>query len=148
MSQDKKDLKIFCILFYVFAVLELIEAAVWLYIGFSGNTFGVSELETIDASTLKITTILCGIICLITCGMEFFLGNRGKAEIKGTYSGTAHLKVAAILGVFCIIGCALAMYGVIVGLTNWFDLISEALAVILMFTYRDYCKRILADNKK
>ncbi len=143
MSQDKKNLKAYSIFFYVFAALDLLEAIAWIYIGFSGNTLGLDELASVDTTALKISAFVVAVFALVEMGLECYLGNRGMAEIKGTYSGTAHLKLAAVLGVLNIVGCAISLYGLIKGYSNVFELICEVLAVVILFSYRNYCKKVL-----
>ncbi len=147
MSKEKKDLKAFCILFYVLAVLAFVETAALIYVGVTGNTFGISELAGIDTTTFKIVAIVLGVLCAVDGILEVILGSKGLAELKGTYTGTSHMKLAAILAVLNVIGLGMDIYAIVKNEGSWFSLINEVLAIIILVNYRSYCKKILAEKQ-
>lgn len=146
MSKDKKDLKSIAILLYVFAILDILQAILLFYMGISGNNFGIAELAKADPTILNASLIACAIIAIIEGYLEYYLGSKAMGEIKGTYTGTAHLKLAAILGALNIVGCVMSAYGLTQGTSTWFELINEVLVTILLLCYRNYCKKVKASN--
>ena len=143
----KKELKSFCYLFYLLAMVDGIEAIIFLYVCCTKKVLGLTALANVSTTRLKVTTILCAIFCIITCLLKTYLGNKGIEELKGNYKGTSHLKLASILGVISIVGSVISIVAAIQGDASWFECVGEAATVAVLFMYRSYCKTLL-ENKK
>ncbi len=141
MKEKQTLVKFFSILFIVFASIKLLFAII-----LALATFGVlssNELAYFEAMQGKTILVVSLVALLVELFLEYYLGFKGLAQLKGTYKGDGHIKASLALMTICAIYVVYIVVGLVTGTnSDWTSIISEVASIIIVYFYRDSCIKL------
>lgn len=143
-ANDRKNLRIFSILFLVFAAIEAIDLIIFLT-GEGIDTAALAQQAQVSESFARTTAAVVIALGALSTLVLLYLGLMGLRQSKGQTTSSSHITIAKICMVFLVIVLISALVNVVSSPTkDWLELFSSMASVAIGLIYIRSAKNLQA----